>query len=253
MTQFRQSEADVLRDYVNSGGSLLVAMEPGISRAPGAGKDDPLLALVEELGVKVNEEVLAAEQGIEPVFHNTRDRLNILTNGISSHASTTTLAQSGRKAVLFTPVATSLEEVEGTANKVTFTVRSLAFVWADLEPLDLEYSADQGESKSARNLAAAIEGGSEEITWRAIVTADASIFSDFGTRNMGNQLFIDDGMNWLIGAESLSGTTENEEDVKIQHTKEGQTWWFYLTVLGVPLAVVLLGVMRSRLRKGGAR
>jgi hypothetical protein len=136
---------------------------------------------------------------------------------------------------------------------VTFTIRSLAFVWADLEPVDLEYSADQGESKSARNLAAAIEGGSDETTWRAIVTSDASIFSDFGTKNLGNTLFIDDGMNWLIGAEALSGTTENEEDVKIQHTKEGQTWWFYLTVLGIPLGVMAVGAMRSRMRRGGGR
>jgi hypothetical protein len=253
MTQFRQSEADALRTYVQSGGALLVAMEPGISRAPDAREGDPLLALVEELGVKVNDEVLAAEQGIEPVFHNQRDRLNILTNGITHHGSTSTLAQSGRKAVLFTPVATSLEEVEGTENRVTFTIRSLAFVWADLEPIDLEYSADQGESKSARNLAAAIEGGSEEASWRAIITADASIFSDFGTRNLGNQLFIDDGMNWLIGAEALSGTTENEEDVKIQHTKEGQTWWFYSTVLGIPLVVLVIGAIRTRVRRGGAR
>lgn len=253
MTQFRQSEAEALRTYVESGGSLLVAMEPGLSRAPDANKDDPLLALVEELGVKVNSDVLAAEQGIEPVFHNQRDRLNILTNGITHHASTSTLAQSGRKAVLFTPVATSLEEVEGTANKVTFTVRSLAFVWEDLEPIDLEYSAGQGESKSARNLAAAIEGGTEEASWRAIITSDASIFSDFGTRNLGNQLFVEDGMNWLIGAEALSGTTESEEDVKIQHTKEGQTWWFYSTVLGIPLFVVVLGAIRSRIRRGGVR
>ncbi len=253
MTQFRQSEADALRSYVQSGGSLLVAVEPALSRAPDANKDDPLLALVEELGVKVNSDVLAAEQGIEPVFHNQRDRLNILTNGITHHASTTSLAQSGRKAVLFTPVATSLDEVEGTENRVTFTIRSLAFVWADLEPIDLEYEAGQGESKSARNLAAAIEGGTEGAGWRALVTSDASVFSDFGTRNLGNQLFIEDGMNWLIGAEALSGTTENEEDVKIQHTKEGQTWWFYSTVLGIPLAVIVLGAIRARMRRGGAR
>ena len=54
-------------------------------------------------------------------------------------------------------------------------------------------------------------------------------------------------------AEALSGTTENEEDVKIEHTKEGQQWWFYLTVLVVPLSVVLLGALRLRLRHRGPR
>lgn len=252
--QFRQSEADVLQTYLDSGGSLLIALEPRISRMKGAGDDDPLLAMVEGLGVKMSEDVLAAEQFTEPVFNNKRDRLNLLTNGITRHASTATLGQSGTRTVMFTPITGALEEAEGTANTVTFTVRSLAIAWADFEPVDLEYDAGQGETKSARNIAAAIEGGAEATPWRAIVTADASIFSDFGEAFPGNTQFVDDGLNWLIGAEALSGTTEDEEDVKIQHSKEGQIWWFYLTVLGVPLGVLMLGALRLRIRRrGGAR
>ena len=37
--------------------------------------------------------------------------------------------------------------------------------------------------------------------------------------------------------------------MKIEHTKEGQQWWFYLTVLVAPLGVVLLGALRLRLRR----
>jgi hypothetical protein len=72
MTPFRQSEADALRTYVESGGSLLVAFEPAVSRMPDAYKDDPLVALVEELGVKVLPDVLAAEQGIRARWRKPR-------------------------------------------------------------------------------------------------------------------------------------------------------------------------------------
>ena len=70
----------------------------------------------------------------------------------------------------------------------------------------------------------------------------------------GNVQFVRDATNWLIGAESLSGTTETEEDVRIEHSKEGQTWWFYSTVLGIPLLVFGLGAARVWMRqRGGAR
>ena len=118
---------------------------------------------------------------------------------------------------------------------------------------DTMFNADKGESKEARNLMAVIEGGIDATPWRAVVTSDASMFADLGVGNRGNQRLIDDTLNWLIGAEALSGTTESEEDVKIEHTQEGQQWWFYLTVLVVPLGVILLGAFRLRLRhKGGA-
>jgi hypothetical protein len=205
--QFQQAEVDALRVHVDSGGSLLVALEPAIGREQLVG-EDPLDGLLAHLGVKMGPGVLASEQGIVPLSHNKRDRFNLVTDGFTQHASTTTLAERSEKNVLFAPAAGYLEEVDEHSNKITFTVRTLAVVWADLEPVDAEYAADKGESKSARNLVAAIEGGSDAAAWRAIVTSDSSIFSDLGIGNLGNQRFADDGINWLIGAEALSGTTE---------------------------------------------
>jgi ABC-type uncharacterized transport system len=252
MKQFQQGEVDALQAHVDAGGSLLVAMEPAIGREQLVGAD-PMDGLLAYLGVEMGDGVLASEQGIVPLSHNKLDRLNLVTDGFTQHPSMVTVVERAEKNVLFTPAAGFLEEVDEHASKVTFTVRSLAVVWADLD-LDGEYEADAGETKGARNLVAAIEGGTDAAPWRAIVTSDASIFSDLGIGNLGNQRFADDGINWLIGAEALSGTTETEEDVKIDHTKEGQTTWFYMTVLGIPFAVLLLGGIRMRLRRrGGAR
>lgn len=246
---FQQGEADSLRRFVDGGGSLLVAFEPRIIRdgSPGVGAD-PVEAMVEGLGVRLGDGVLAAERGIVPISHNQLDRLNIVTNAFTQHPSSQTLGQHSGQLVVFTPAAGHLEEVDGHENDITFTVRSLAVAWADLN-LNAEFDADAGESKGARNLVAAVTGGGDATPWRAVVTGDASMFSDLAAGNRGNQVLVDDVVNWLIGAEAFSGTTESEEDVRIEHTKEGQTTWFYLTVLAVPLAVVALGAVRVQLRR----
>lgn len=251
---FQAPEVDALRNYLRSGGALLVAQEPALVREGARGGTAlawPLEAMVEEeMGLRLGEGVLAAEQGIVPITHDRLDRIHVVTNSFTSHASSRTLAQNASTSPIFTPAAGYLEETPDHRASVTFTVRSLAFTWVDLN-LNAEYEADAGETKAARNLVAAVSGPDEKNPWRAIVTADASMFSDLAMGSRGNVMFVDDALNWLIGAEALTGTTQSEEDVKIEHTKEGQGGWFYLTVLGVPFLVFLVGVGWIRLRRRG--
>lgn len=250
---FFQAEVDALQAFLDRGGALLIAREPQISLEGRAPPQDPLDDLMARMGVRMGEGVLASERGIVPLARNRRDAFNIATNGFSSHPTTTQVSDRSQQLAVVTPAAGYLEEVAEHDSSVVFVIRSLAFSWADLDA-NTRFEADKGETKEARNLMAAIEGGQAGATWRAVVTSDASMFADLGVGlSMGNQRLADDTLNWLIGAESLSGTTENEEDVKIEHTKEDQQWWFYLTVLVVPLGVILLGATRIRLRrKGGA-
>ncbi len=100
---------------------------------------------------------------------------------------------------------------------------------------------------------AAIEPEDSEHSFRVLALADATILTDLAIGNLGNQQFIFDGVNWLVGAEALSGATESEEDVKIEHTKEDQALWFYATVLGVPVLVLVLGALHVRRRRRGGR
>jgi hypothetical protein len=62
-----------------------------------------------------------------------------------------------------------------------------------------------------------------------------------------------DAISYLLGEEGLTGTTNSEEDVKIEHTKEGQSIWFVATSFLVPVGIFLGALVRIRLRrKGGA-
>lgn len=248
---FFQAEVDAIGTYLDRGGALLLAREPAPNVEGAMLPSDPLDGLMTRLGVKMGDGVLASERNIVPLSRNRLDAFNIVTNGFTSHSTTRQISERSEQLVLVTPAAGFLEELPDTPNSITFVARSLAYVWADIN-LNAQFDADAGETKEARNLMAAIEGASEGgVTgFRAVVTADASMFSDLGVGlSLGNQRLAEDTLNWLIGAEALSGTTENEEDVKIEHTKEGQQWWFYLTVLVAPLGVVLLGALRLRLRR----
>ena len=250
---FFQPEVDALVTYLDAGGSVLLAREPVPVLDGNPLPDDPLDDLMTKLGVRMGDGILASERNVVPLARNRLDAFNLVTNGFTSHPTTRQVSDRSQQLAVVTPAAGHLEELPGQGNSVTFVMRSLAYTWADLDA-NTRFDADAGEVKEARNLMAAIEGGGT-APWRAVVTADASMFADLGVGlSLGNLRLVDDTLNWLIGAEALSGTTENEEDVKIEHTKEGQQWWFYLTVLVIPLSVVLLGAIRLRLRRTpGAR
>ncbi len=256
---FSQAETDSLRGYLESGGALFVALEPGAARARlPAPVEDPLDAMVAEvMGVTVGEGILADEVVHARSAGDKRDNFLVLTDSFSSHGSSVTLA--AERQVFGAPFTGYLELEDGHAAAHTVTVRSMATAFVD-ENRDASFSADAGEVKGTKPIAAAVSGSTNAVGWRAIVVATSSVVSDValggatdqeGSTIPGNIHFVRDTTNWLIGAEALSGTTQSEEDVKIEHTKEGQTWWFYSTVLGVPLLVFGLGVFRVRMRRRG--
>ena len=257
---FRPAEVDAIRTYLHAGGSLLVAQEAKVSRAKlPVQVDDPLDALVaEDLGVTISEGVLADEVNHARVWGNKADNTFVLTGSFTSHGSSTTVA--AERPVFGAMAAGHLQIAEGHEAAHTVTVRTMATAFVD-ENRSATYDADAGEEKGAKPLVVAVAGSTNAVGWRAVVFSSASMLSDMalgtgtseGTVLPGNVLMLRDVANWLIGAEGLSGTTQSEEDVRIEHTKDGQTWWFYSTVLGVPLLVFGLGAVRVRLRQRGGR
>ena len=79
------------------------------------------------------------------------------------------------------------------------------------------------------------------------VVGDVSIASDFVVqRSQGSAQLLLDASRWLIGEEDLVGTTESEEDVQIEHTREDDIVWFYGTIFGVPLLLLAAGAVFVR-------
>lgn len=267
---FFPAEVEALERHLEGGGALLLALEPSLpGREPalglgapggvaGAGDgangqgatEDPLAPLLSRLGVRLGDGVLAAERGIVPIFRNKLDRLNLVTDRYAVHPTTSTVSKARPADPTFFPSAGFLEIDTNAGVDPTVIVRSLDGAWADRD-FDLERDGD--EEAKGRPIAAVTEGGAGGVSWRAMVVADSGFLSDAGLSSRGNRLLVVDALQWLIGSESLIGSTESEEDVKIQHSREGQSGWFYGTVLSVPGLVLLAGWLRVRRRARGAR
>jgi ABC-type uncharacterized transport system involved in gliding motility auxiliary subunit len=55
----------------------------------------------------------------------------------------------------------------------------------------------------------------------------------------------------LVDEPSHGGTVNDEEDVKIRHTKSDESWMFYGSTLLVPVLLLGFGLMRVRSRRKG--
>jgi phosphoribosyl-ATP pyrophosphohydrolase len=62
-------------------------------------------------------------------------------------------------------------------------------------------------------------------------------------RNEGNLLLAADSIRWLIGEESVIGAATSEEDEEIHQTRNQDLLWFWATVVLIPLAVLVSGVV----------
>jgi len=247
---FDEAELAALDAYRKKGGSLLVLLEPG---AP------DMTGVLGGMGIKFDGSVtLASDANFLPVRRANTDRANLITNKYSTHPSVTTLSRNSREAIeVFFGAGALLEE--GTQTGRTVTTRTLPEVWGDK---DGDFTFDEGEeTRGTYNLAMAAsgpaEGGAEGEEWRAVVVADSTWASDLALlpeRLPANYQAALDAVLWLGNDESIAGTVNSEEDVKIEHSKEGQGWLFYGTSLLAPLALTGLGLARLKLRRksGGA-
>lgn len=242
---FLPEELAALRSYVDRGGRLLVGLEPG-------GAD--LSSVLDAVGVGVEPAgVLADDKFFLRVANGLQDRVNLVTNKFSTHESVTTLSKNSRQAAVAMPGATALIEKapEGGAIKVRSTVRTLPSSWLDLDG-NLEFN-EPAEKRQTWSLAIAASGPAPSATdgreFRAVVLSDATWASDLFVPYSGNGVILFDALAWLVEDPTAAGEQSSEEDIKIQHTQEGQGLWFYGTAFILPLSFFGLGMARVAMRR----
>ncbi|MEC8425357.1 MAG: Gldg family protein [Myxococcota bacterium] len=241
-------ELSALDAYRRRGGSLLVGLEPG-------GAD--LSALLKPLGIgTVGDVVLANDSKFVPATRRPIDRANVFTDKFSTHPSVTTLSRNSRTMAFIISRSVALEDLGSGDGKRTVTIRSMADTWGDRNG-NYAFDSDTEERKTWNVAMAAsgdAEGAGEDAPpeWRVVVTADATWASDLALPldpNKANFQYVLDAVSWLGHDDALAGTVNSEEDVKIEHNKEGQGWIFYSTSAFGPLGLLGLGLVRLRVRR----
>lgn len=241
---FLPEEIAALKAYRDRGGRLLLALDPEakIDHSP----------LAEIASLTWSKTMIAHEKIYLRHRHNAADKGILITNRFSSHASVSTLGRnSGRTAVMFAG-ASSLGKKDDKNVKIDFVCKSLADSFADENG---NYENEGTEKRGSFNLAAAVTkpipvpadyDGKSVPEFRAFVVADADALSDAALGNEPNNIFAIDLVRWLGGEESFAGSLSSTEDVRIEHTKQGDQIWFYATIIGAPLLVLGLGLLITR-------
>jgi hypothetical protein len=247
-------ELESIDDYLARGGSLLIGLDP---------TREARLGLLEgRLGVTLNEAPLTDDKEFMMRRRNVSDHRLILTNQFSSHASVSSLSRGSARAGILLVNAGSLDDAEfttkGSKPKRTYVVRSMATSFRDLNN---NFAFDKGEEKRTRyNVVAAIEDpnarpekveeGSKPKGMRAVVIADAELFTDALLLQVPKVMaLMADSIKWLGGEEQFQGTVESEKDVKIEQTKHEDAVWFWSSIVGVPALVLGVGLLMIVFRR----
>lgn len=263
---FFDSEAAAVREYLDRGGSLLLALEPGAQFR--------LADFRDHLGLEYGAAMLVDDRAHMRETGTAADRRLVVANRFSTHPSVTTLSRRGAgQGVLFLGASelTAAEDVEGLRR--TLVVRSMRSTFPD-ENRDFRFD-EATEPRDSYGLAAAVEvevpptapaDSAAEATaptapvsspardpgMRALVYGDAEIFSDRVLVSLQmNAAMVVDGIRWLGNEEAYAGEVESEEDVAILHTRSEDVAWFYAIIFGAPAVVLGAGLAVLRQRRTG--
>jgi hypothetical protein len=256
-----------------AGGNTPVAATTGEGSKPSAAAttetpgDRGMEALAKAVGLTYSPSLLANESHYVQRRANESDKALLITNRFSSHASVSTLSRNQARAAIIMPRSGSLSAMpDGGDIKVDIALRAMTGTFNDLNK---NYRFDKdSEKQDSYGLVAAVsrpvkageqaatppadkkdnkKGDSGQKEMRAFVMADADAISDLILSNFGpNRMLLLDAVRWLGGEESFVGEINDEEDVRIEHSKQKDLAWFYSTIFGAPVLVLGVGLAISR-------
>jgi hypothetical protein len=224
-------ETDSLKAYATAGGSLFIVTTP---------EGDPLTDLLGHLGLDKSPGMLADPE------HSRRSAHFVITDRYSTHPTVKVLSDA--KTMMVLAWASSLNVADKTKGKQTVLIRTQSSTFIDE---DKNGKLNGSESAKVHNAAYAIEGipaqdaADDAPMFRAMVVGTMAPFSDrppnVDSRGwVAGQFFID-GLKWLSREDAIMGEPDSQEDVKIDHSPDGQKLWFWATIFGVPVLVLLMG------------
>ncbi len=240
---FLEAERNAIREYLDRGGSLLVALEPD--------SDFRLDDFRDQLGVDHDPAMTLNDDRHLRLTGAVSERRNIITNRFSAHASVTSASRQGvtQGIALFGPGRISVaEDVEGLRTSLIISTDPASY-----QDRNGNFRFDEEtEVKESFGVAAAIERVAGEASdMRALVYGDAEIFSDDVLVALQlNAFLVADGVRWLGREELFSGEVVSEEDVPILHTRAENVVWFYAIIFAAPALVLGLGLTALYGRRG---
>lgn len=273
-SSFVEPEVEVLTDYLDRGGRLLVMVDPTLSEFGGL-VPLGLEGLLAEHGVELGENIIVDPANPLPFFGAD----TIFVGSYRDHGVTRSLRQADLQVIL--PLARSVgagEEIEGLTVTELFTTSDEGWGETDLENLqavekheedvagpvslavavEVERSQAEEESVTAETTA---EGGAEEAETEAgaevlaeetpvapdqtrlVVVGDSDFAANGQIRNASNAVLVNNVFNWLVERQALVGIPpKTPEQTKLTLTSSDLSTITWLVLVILPGLAVAAGV-----------
>ena len=229
-----QPAVDAVKKFLDAGGHAMVLIDPAIDFGKGdANSGSPaLVAMLAGYGITVNRDLVIDGSGMGQMFG-----FNEASPIVMQYANQPIVAGMRRSATVF-PLSRSLD-VKAPAEKLFSTMDS-SFATTNLTPpIKIDPAKDK---KGPFTLGAAATIGSKG---RIVVVGSSSWVKNevFGLGQIGNSDLALNAVNWLTVDEELIGIRPKDpEDRRISMTRRQMSMLFFLLVVLIPLAVILVGV-----------
>ena len=226
-TRYSPGETDMLRRYLERGGSAMFLIEPDYTL------DESVAALLVSAGIVVRDGVI-----VDPSEHYFTDEQMIAVSHYGSHPATRGLALS------FYPGARPLEVLPAAGVQVTPLAASSAGSYIIANRLGDHLAAKSGP-RSSQIIALAAEGrlnGSTAATFRMIVAGDADFASNSFFPYLANSDAVLAEISWLTREERAPAMKPPVEVLPtVSLTGEQMRGIFIVTVLLMPGLIAFAG------------
>lgn len=250
-SDFIEPELELLAGYLDSGGRLLVLIDPILS-ANGGFTQTGLEPLMLDYGVELADDVVVDPANPLPFFGAE----TIFVNIYGDHVITRALDQAQLPVIvpLGRSVRTASPGVEGLA--VTELMLTSVDGWGetDLENLD-QVANDDADIPGPVSLAAAVQAMGEDqddplneqrdasLDLRLVVVGDSDFASNSQMQQVPNATFLANILNWLVDRETLVGIPPKEpEQIRLSLTRSQLSRIFWLVLVVLPGLALASGV-----------
>jgi len=266
---FAENEIEVLANWLDSGGRLVVCLDPLIAR-DGTMKTTRLAPFLKTHGVEVQNDLVIDPSRRLPFF----DLSAVYLTDFTPHAITQGLEG---MAVLF-PVARSLKPVDGPDWTARALVRTSDKGWGETNLKQLlrgtPVAKDDKDVAGPVTLAVVVEGKEKKGSakdekgdkdnkdekkadgagdtkgFRLVAFGDSDFLTDGQVENAGNLTLALNTFNWLAHREQALGIPPRAvEHVSLFLSRQQLRMILLITLLLMPLAVIVIGVVVWRRRR----
>ena len=248
---FSQFEADVIEEYIQRGGSLLILLDAENRKVlDGVSSIDYLVSMLGKMGIKFHEARIANETKYVTGTNTSADRWFGYTDHFLPHEATESLIRFENEVKIVFRNSSYLEVSESTGWKANALFKTYSDSFPDS---NLNSKFDKETEKRGRYTLAIATEAVTENAGRVLAVSDGSVISDFlMTRNVGNQVLFLDAIRWLTRDKSIVSSQSSEEDIRIVHRRDKHLYIFFGSIVVVPCMVLIFGfvVTRPRFKKG---